>query len=159
METSHILTQLWDYGWIYRDHVKIARASSDTAAIEHYVASPKFHGSFLPNYNDETGIHGPFVADRISATDFVPLKESEIGEYLKSVQISDAPGTDLAEQAKMMSHLRVAFKGGHNCYVLRRDERDHELFHDWGYVLFVFREFLFVSAERDAIMRFVIGYD
>jgi hypothetical protein len=43
--------------------------------------------------------------------------------------------------------------------VLRRDQRDRELFHEWGYVLTVFREFLFVGAERDGVERFVIGYD
>jgi hypothetical protein len=42
---------------------------------------------------------------------------------------------------------------------LTRDERNQELFHKWGFVLFVFREFLFVGPERDAVERFVIGYD
>jgi len=159
METAPILVRLWDYGWLCRDRVKLAGASSDPALIEQYVVSPAFHTSFLPNDKDETGIHGPFVAKRITAADFVPLREAELGQYLESVQLSDTPGEDAAERAKVSPHLRAAFEGGRRCYVLRRHERDCELFHEWGSVLFVFREFLFVGPEREGVERFVIGYD
>jgi hypothetical protein len=66
---------------------------------------------------------------------------------------------DVAERAKMCPPLLGAFEGGRRCYILRRDERDRELFHEWGFVLFVFREFLFVSPGRDSMERLVIGYD
>jgi hypothetical protein len=157
--TAPLVTRLWDYGWLHRNRVKLAGASSDTALIEQYVTSPAFQTSFLPNDKDETGIHGPFVAERITAADFVPLRESELGHYLESVQLSDTPGVDVAERAKVVPHLRAAFQGDRRCYVLSRDERNRELFHDWGFVLSVFREFLFVGPERDDVDRFVIGYD
>jgi hypothetical protein len=159
METALILTRLWDYGWLCRASVKLAGASSDAALIEQYVASPVFHTSFLPNDKDETGIHGPFVAERITAVDFVPIGETKLGQYLESVQLSDTPGEDVAERAKMLPHLRAPFEEGRRGYVLRRDERDRDLFHEWGSVLFVFREFLFVGPEQDCLERFVIGYD
>jgi hypothetical protein len=139
--------------------MELAGASSDAALIEQYVASPAFHTSFLPSDKDETGIHGPFVAERIAAADFVPLPEPELGRYLESVQLSEAPGDDVAERARMLPYLRAAFEGGRRCYVLSRDERNRELFHEWGSVLFVFREFLFIGAERDSVERFIIGYD
>ncbi len=78
--------------------------------LTQYVASPAFHTSFLPNDKDETGIHGPFVAERITAADFVPIGEAELGQYLESVQFSDTPGEDVAERAKMLSHLRAPFE-------------------------------------------------
>jgi hypothetical protein len=159
METAPVLIQLWDYGWLCSDRVKLAAASSDAVVIEQCVASPAFHTSFLPNDKDETGLHGPFVAERITVADFVPLREPELGQYLESVQLSETPGEDAAERARMSPHLRAAFNGGRRCYVLQRDERDRELFHKWGFVLFVFREFLFVGPERDCVERFVIGYD
>lgn len=159
METTPILVRLWDYGWLCRDRVKLAGASSDAALIEQYVASPAFHTSFLPNHKDETGIHGPFVAGRITAADFVPIGKTELGQYLESVQLSDTPGEDVAERAKMLSQLRAPFEEGCTGYVLKRDERDRELFHEWGFVLSIFREFLFVGPERDCMERFVVGYD
>jgi hypothetical protein len=159
METAPILTRLWDYGWLCRDRVRLASASSDEELIEQYAASRAFHTSFVPNDKDETGIHGPFAAGRITAADFVPLSEGELGEYLESIQLSDTPGDDVAERAKILPHLRIAFERGCRCYVLSRDERNRELFHEWGFVLHIFREFLFIGPERDCVERFVIGYD
>ena len=95
------------------------RKSSDAALIEQYVASPAFHTSFLPNDKDESGLHGPFVAERVTAADFVPLREVELGSYLESVELSDTPGEDTAQPAKVSPHLRAAFEGGRRCYVLR----------------------------------------
>jgi len=45
------------------------------------------------------------------------------------------------------------------CFLLRFDETRSDLHHDWGFVLTVFREFLFVGRRPDVIARFVIGYD
>jgi hypothetical protein len=74
MATAPIRDGLWDYGWLSRDRVDLADASSDAALIKQYVSSPAFHTSFLPSDKDETGIHGPFVAERINPGDFVPLR-------------------------------------------------------------------------------------
>jgi hypothetical protein len=159
MQPAPIVTRLWDYGWLCRDSVKIAAAPSDAALLEQYVASPAFDTSFLPSDKDETGIHGPFLADRIKPVDFVPLEETGLEHYLESVQLSETPGEDVAERAKILPHLRSAFEGGRRCYVLKLDERNTQLFHDWGFVLTVFREFLFAGAKRDNLDRFIIGYD
>ena len=159
METASIVTRLWDYGWLCHDSVQLVSAPSDAALIEQYVASRAFHCSFVPNDKDETGIHGPFVAGRIHPDDFVPLEQADLEHYLQSVEISETPSDDVAERAKLLPHLRGAFDGGRRCYILSRDERDKELFHDWGFVLWVFREFVFVGPQRDRLERFIVGYD
>src|SRR6516164_10981859 len=99
MKTAPILVRLWDYGWLCCDWVKLTQASSDAALLEQYLASPAFHTSFLPNDKDETGIHGPFVAERITSANFVPFREADLGQYLESVRLSDTPGDDVAERA------------------------------------------------------------
>jgi hypothetical protein len=78
---------------------------------------------------------------------------------LSAIQLTPISRFPTAERAKILPLLRAAFAGGRRCYVLSRDERDRELFHEWGFVLFVFREFLFVGPERNAVERYVIGYD
>lgn len=159
MGTSPIVTRLWDYGWLCRDSVQLTPVSSDLALIEHYVASSAFHDSFLPTDKDEKGIHGPFLADRIHAEDFVPLRTEDVEHYLDSVELAEAPDEDSVERAKILPHLRGGFAGNRRCYVLRRDERDRQLFHDWGFVILVFREFLFIGPQLDSVERFIIGYD
>jgi hypothetical protein len=159
MDTTPIVARLWDYGWLCRDTVQLAPAASDSQLLQRYVSSPSFHTSFLPSDKDETGIHGPFEAGRLSADDYTPLGEADLESYLESVELSEVPGDDVAERAKLLPYLRCAFAAGRRCYVLRRDERDRELFHEWGIVLFVFREFLFADERRESLERFVIGYD
>ena len=159
METAPIVARLWDYGWLGRDCVKLAEASSDDALIKQYVASPAFHTSFLPSDKDETGIHGPFVAERLIATDFVPLAKAQLEQYLESIQLSETAKDDAVQLAKIRPHLESAFEDTCRCYVLSRDERNRDLFHEWGFVFFVFREFLFASPKRHTLERFVIGYD
>jgi len=159
METAPIVIHLWDYGWLCHDSVELVPALSDSALIGQYLASRAFHTSFIPSNKDETGIHGPFVASRIHAEDYVPLQQADLERYLGSIELSETPGDDVAERAKLLSHLRGEFDGGRKCYILRRDERDKELFHDWGFVLWIFREFLFADSQRGSLERFIIGYD
>ena len=159
MKSAPTIARLWDYGWLSQDRVELSPAPSDAALIQKYVASPAFHTSFLPSDKDETGIHGPFQTGRIAGTDFLPLEEAGLEPYLQSIELSESPGEDEAERAKVLPYLRSAFHGGSRCYVLKADERSKDLFHDWGFVLWVFREFLFIGSERDRLDRFIIGYD
>lgn len=159
MGTTPIIARLWDYGWLSHDRVTLPKAASDAELIEQYVVSPAFHTSFLPSDIDETSLHGPFRAERITKADFVRLREDELGPYLETVELSDTPGADAAERAKALAYIQMAFDGGRMGYVLTRDERDRELFHVWGYTFSVFREFLFIGPQRNSIERFVMAYD
>jgi hypothetical protein len=161
MTACPVITSIWDYGWLAGDEVEVPPATSDRDLLEHYVASAAFHTSFLPSDKDETGIHGPFVADRIAPTDFVPFEESALEEYLAALLYSpewDSPAS--AEQfAAVLEQLRKPFAQGMRCYLLRFDESRSDLHHDWGFVLTVFHEFLFLGPRPGLISRFVIGYD
>lgn len=159
MGSRGALVGLWDYGWLSHDTVVLSAATSDAALIEQYVASPFFHTSFLPSDKDETGIHGPFLAHRITPADYVPLKDSGLAHYLESVALSGRHGENEMERAKVFPYLQRMMQQGFRCYVLKVDERNKELLHDWGFVFTIFREILFAGAGRDRLERFVIGYD
>ena len=154
-----IVVHLCDYIWLANDSVQLPIAPSDTALLAQYVVSPAFHTSFLPSDNDETGIHGPFLADRIKPSDFMPLEEPELEDYLASVQFSQTPEEDETQRARVLPDLRSPFQRGSRCFVLKVDERNEELFHDWGWVFTIFRELVFAASERDCLERFIIGCD
>jgi hypothetical protein len=161
MTACPVIAHIWDYGWLAGDDVEIPPADSEIELLKRYVASPAFHTSFFPSDKDETGIHGPFVADRIAASDFAPFQESALEEYLAALLYSpewDSPAS--AEQfAAVLGQLRKPFAQGMRCFLLRFDETRSDLHHDRGFVLTVFREFLFLGRRPDVIARFVIGYD
>ena len=161
MTACPVITHIWDYGWLAGDEVEVAAGSSDRDVLEHYLASPVFHTSFLPSDKDETGIHGPFHASRIAANDFAPFEEAALEDYLKLLLYSaewDTPAS--AEQfTAVLEQLRKPFAQGMRCYLLRLDESRSEIHHDWGFVLTVFREFLFLGCRPGLINRFIIGYD
>ncbi len=161
MTTCPVITKIWDYGWLAGDDVELPQVGSDRDLVERYVASPAFHTSFRPSDKDETGTHGPFLADRIAAGDFVPFEESALEEYLAALLYSpewDSPAS--AEQfAVVLDQLRKPFAQGMRCFLLRFDESHSESHHEWGFVLTVFREFLFLGRRPGLVTRFVIGYD
>src|SRR6266536_1137976 len=102
MDTAPIVTRLWDYGWLCRDSLQFAAAASDLELVQQYVASPAFHTSFLPSDKDETGIHGPFEVGHIHAEDYIQLREADLESYLGSVELSETPGDDVTERAKLL---------------------------------------------------------
>jgi hypothetical protein len=85
MTACPVIMHIWVYGWLAGDEVEVLAASSDRDVLEHYLASPAFHTSFLPSDMAETGIHGPLFADRIAATDFAPFEEAALDGYLKAL--------------------------------------------------------------------------
>ena len=161
MTACSVITHIWDYGWLAGDDVELPQTDSDGELLQRYVASSAFHTSFLPSDKDETAIHGPFFADRIAASDFVPFQESALAKYLAALLYSpewDSPAS--AEQfAAVLDQLRKPFAQNSRCFMLRFDENRSDLHHDWGFVLTVFREFLFLGNRPGLITRFVIGYD
>ncbi|HWX22357.1 MAG TPA: hypothetical protein VN578_20850 [Candidatus Binatia bacterium] len=161
MTACPVIAHIWDYGWLAADDVEVPGGSSDGDVLEHYLASPAFHTSFLPSDKNETGIHGPFLADRIAASDFVPFQQVSMEGYLKALLYSpewETPATP-EQFAEVLAEPQKPFAQGMRCFLLRFDESYSDLHHDWGFVLTVFREFLFLGQRPGLIRRFVIGYD
>jgi hypothetical protein len=161
MSACPIIAHIWDYGWLAGDEVEVPGGNTDLDVLKHYVTSLAFHTSFLPADKDETGIHGPFLADRITASDFEPFEEAALEAYLKALLYSpewERPAIPEQFDA-VLSRLRKPFAEGMRCYHLRLDENHSDLHHDWGFVLTIFREFLFLGQRPGFISRFVIGYD
>ena len=161
MTICPVITRVWDYGWLAGDEVSVPEGSSDRDVLEHYLASPGFHTSFLPSDKDETGIHGPFHASRLAANDFAPFEEVALEGYLKALLYSPEWDTPASPEqfAVVLEQLRKPFAEGTRCFLLTLDESRSDLHHDWGFVLTVFREFLFLGHRPGLIRRFVIGYD
>lgn len=159
MEGSATVTRLWDFGWIQHDVVELGTARTAADLLEHYCASPAFHLSFLPSEKNESGLHGPFKADLISPSDFLPLSTTEIPEYIGSIEIAHDPTHDVEARAVILREMQAVLESNSDCFVLRFTEKNPEQFHDWGFVFSVFREILIPDLDKHRLDRFAIGYD
>lgn len=159
MSQSPKTTQLWDYGWIHHDEVELPAATSVGELIEHYCASPSFHLSFLPSDKDETGLHGPFLVEKIAPADFVPLAPPGIPSYVEEIKFADEGDDDAEAHAIIFQEMREALETCTGCFVLKFTEANTDRFHEWGFVFSVFREILVPDLERKCLQRFAIGYD
>ena len=110
----------------------------------------------------ETGMHGPFRADRLKSGDLVACDQDGFEAYLERIRVDERwnvrPNPE--QWAAVLRLLLDPFSRGCRCHVLKYDESDSELFHEVGFVLgLLFRETLFICDGRDCIERFVIGND
>ncbi len=161
MNDSPVRTRIWDYGWLAFDEIQLTPSLSDAILLEKYVSSNAFRTAFLPSDKDESGIHGPFEADQIVASDYEPFAVESLDDYLKNLLFSAEWSTPASPEqyCDVLSQLRKSFAEGARCYVLRWDESSRHKHHDWGFVFTVFREFVYIGQRNDGIRRFIIGYD
>lgn len=152
-----VTLKLWDYGWLDHDTVQLSPAASDQDLLSQYISSTHFRTSFVPGGSGD--IHGPFKASGIWVNDFEALKADDLEAYLQSIELSEKPGEDEAQRRKLWGELQKPFQSKLRCYALKPNERSKERFHDWGFVLLIFRELLFVGPQRDRLERYVVGYD
>ena len=159
MESPHLIADLWDYGWLYHDVLEFKDSPGDGEMISAYRNSPSFHTNFLKIDVEASGIHGPFVADQIVASDLEMMDKARFNAYLHGIRFSDDRAQDEDAHSKILSHLKVPMNTVGRCFVLRFDETNWDRFHDWGFVFHMFREILIPDPDRGTLDRFVIGYD
>ena len=156
------LLRLWDYGWLDVDEVVIPRCHSVSEVIEAYVNSPSFGRSFAgPPPDAVPELHGPFWRASVAVDDFRLIDSSQFAVELESIRRQeqfDSPPDDNQWQAvrEVTSNLERTSKW---IIALRLTEQDREKFHDWGFVLWLFREFLFGNEGCDRLGRCIFGYD
>jgi hypothetical protein len=154
--------KLWDFGWLdYRD-IQIPKCDSLAEMLAAYISSSSFGASFArPDPDVSPELHGPFKRDDVLASDFYVLTRRELQEELESVRSHpDFGAAPSIEQWQPVEDLMLELHAANTWTVaLRLTERDSSKHHDWGFVLHLFREFLFASPGSPRLSRAVFGYD
>jgi hypothetical protein len=157
------LFSLWDYGWLDYNEIKLAPCNQTRELIDSYLSSDIFGTSFVgPELNnDEQTLHGPFWRTSITADDFQVIDSDTFYAQIRSVQQPegfDEPADE--EQWRAVENLISKVKSQYQWLImLRLTEDDADKFHDWGYVLCVFREFLLANPNSEDVARLVFGFD
>lgn len=159
MTESNIVKRLWDYGWITQDNLQFSACESDIDLLGQYIQSEAFHTFFIPGDGDFSEIHGPFEVSKLNISSFVPLELDKLSTYLSTIEFADSEEDDVVARSEILEVLSPEFSTITSSYRLNVDESNKEMFHDAGFVLWIFREVLFLNAPKGQLKRFVIGYD
>jgi hypothetical protein len=156
------LLQLWDFGWLDHNEFNLPACDEWRDTITSYLGSESFATSFVgPDLEHEPELHGPFWRSLITINDFELLSVAGFYEHVRRIRhpkgfleaVSD-------EQWQAVEHLVGEMQPRYVWLIrLRLTEDDSDKFHDWGYVLTIFREFLLVNPRSEQVLRLVFGYD
>jgi hypothetical protein len=156
------LLPLWDFGWCDHDRPSLPRCHAPQDVIRQYVSSAAFGTSFVGQENEHAPeLHGPFWSSAVSEPDFELITPQRLAEEVDAIR--QPPGfTEPASDEQwqpVQSLLSEVCSRSTWIFMLRLTENDRDRFHDWGFVLLVFREFLCASPDSDSVDRLVFGYD
>ena len=156
------LLPLWDYGWLDLNEFKLPPCGQARKLIEAYLKSNYFGTSFVgQKLDDAPNLHGAFWRDSITADDFQLIDSATFDAQIQSIRQHEGFDEPVsAEQWSAVENLMTKLKSQHQWLImLRLTEDDGDKFHDWGFVLWVFREFLLANPNSENVVRLVFGYD
>lgn len=154
------LLSLWDYGWCEHERIAIPRSRSPQVFIGEYLRSDAFGTGFVgPEPPYEPDLHGPFFSSLLSEPDFELITPQRFQTAIAAIpQAFTRPPS--AEQWQAVEHLVSEVSSRHAwLFTLRLTEDDKDRFHEFGFVLWLFREFVCGTPDTEHAERLVFGYD
>jgi hypothetical protein len=162
MSLDRSLLHLWDFGWLDFHDLKIDVPVSPEEFVARYLCSNAFGTSFVgPALDVMPDLHGPFRRSAVEASHFKMLSTAQLEAHLAEIRnIADfgAPPT-LEQWTPVEDRILSMHRANAWTLALALDERDKEQFHDWGSILWLFREYVFATPGSCAAYRAVFGYD
>ena len=161
-EPKRQLLALWDYGWLDLNEINLSPCSHPRELIEAYLNCKEFGTSFVgQKLDDAPTLHGPFLRTSVTADDFQIIDSDTF--YTQFRRIRQPEGFDKAANDEQWSAVEdLISKIGPQykwLFMLRLSEADGDKFHDWGFVLTVFREFILANPHSEKVVRLIFGYD
>lgn len=160
--TSRNLVSLWDYGWLDCSVITIPPCDQPPDVIVAYLGSEHFGTSFVgPQSDVAPDIHGPFWRASISPDDFCLLSPEQLAATVATIRQPEdftSPADDA--QWQVVEQVTSSLARSHQwIFALRLTEEDRDHWHEWGFVLTIFREFLFADPGSNRLERCIFGYD
>lgn len=156
------LLPLWDYGWLDLNKIKLPSCSQPQELIEAYLNSNWFGTSLVgQELDDAPTLHGAFWRTSIEANDFQLVDSATFDAQIQSIRQPEGFSEPVnEEQWSPVEHLVTELKHQYQWLImLRLTEDDGDKFHDWGFVLTIFREFLMANPNSENAVRLVFGFD
>lgn len=146
----------------YHNEIELAPSSQPEQLIQAYLASDTFGTSFVgPSLEETPTIHGPFFRSSVVANDFQLIDSAAFYRQINDTRKPDGFSEPATEEQwgaveKLVSELERQYIW---LFKLRLTEDNSDRFHEWGFALTVFREFILANANSANVARLVFGYD
>jgi hypothetical protein len=153
---------VWDFGWCDHERIALSRAHSPEEVIRAYCNNDVFGTTFIyPESPIASECHGPFLRSALSESDFELITPQRFRDAIADVlQFSGFAGLPSAEACQAVRRLTDDVSSRHEwLFMLRFTEDDKDRFHEAGWVLNLFREFICASPDAEYAERLVFGYD
>jgi hypothetical protein len=156
------LLSLWDYGWLDHNEFLLPPCSNSQEVVATYLRSDSFGTSFVgPSLDQAEDLHGPFRRELIAPTDFQLVSPGEFHDQVQSIRHPEGFSEPASDEQWRAVELLISELEKRYRWILRLGLTDDnaEKFHDWGYVLNIFQEFLLANPNSEPVSRLVFGYD
>ena len=162
---DRILLPLLDFGWCDYDRIALFRSVITEDVIREYVKSEAFGNPFVhfSEMSDEYArqCHGPFLRAKIHEADFELISRQVFKEEIKAIRyLSDFAEVVPDEKWEPLEKLVERIYNRNSWFFsLRLTEKNKSHFHESGFVLDFFREFICASPNSEFIERLIFGRD
>ena len=156
------LLPLWDYGWLDLNEIRLPPCGQPRELIEVYLSSNYFRTSFVgQELDDAPELHGAFWSASVEANDFQLIDSATFDAHIERIRQPEGFSEPVdEEQWSAVKELVTKLKGQYQWLImLRLTEDDGDKFHDWGFVLDIFREFILANPNSENVVRLVFGFD
>lgn len=143
----------------------MSRCSVAEDVIRSYLKSEAFGNPFV-YFNNMSGeyarqSHGPFLRTEIRESDFELISRQKLEEDVRAIRHLDEIGGPVSDEKweSLEKLLERICSRNRWLFSLRLTEKDKSRFHDAGFVLVLFREFIFANPDSEFIERLVFGCD
>jgi hypothetical protein len=157
---------LWDYGWFDIIHCHVPGLSVDfirtdlfAALLNHRIYREDYGSGSLGGTGD---IHGPFVIECLSPSDFVEITAAELTEYLRA-RYADSENfyepPDPAQIEAIDVFLNQLPKEGMRYFMMAVSHEDENYHHELWEIHTFFDEYILVNPQQESMWIIVLGYD
>ncbi len=165
IQTSPLMP-LWAYAWCDHACLVIPRTNVAGNVICEYLRSDAFGNPFVnfSGMSDEykRGLHGPFVRSLITESDFELISVQQFEKEIDAIRHFDDETSGTLPDEKWLPVQQLASqicKRNNWIFKLRLTEENKDQFHDCGWVLTIFREFIFGNPDSKSMERLIFGWD
>ena len=162
--------EIYEYQYFTSETFQITDSGDrdETEILDDFIKSDYFTEdyTFEREVSKEYSNHGPFDVKGLLTTDFKKIKSSDIEKVIEDISNDNDWGDDLEYFKELWTRVKEKIADFNmtdgtifhlNKYWFKSGDR--QLVKDWDYVFTYYLTFIYISADKNKLVCFDLGYD